>query len=78
MAYCLTNDVIRSGGLTKGNDNGQKRHGDQQGNRDQDQQDKRQRVARNYGAATQEHRGKRQWTKATGGSAGKPRPGPAG
>ncbi|PWA66916.1 reverse transcriptase domain-containing protein [Artemisia annua] len=57
MAYCLTNDVIRSGGLTKGNDNGQKRQGDQQGNRDQDQQDKRQRVARNYGAATQERRG---------------------
>ncbi|PWA60669.1 reverse transcriptase domain-containing protein [Artemisia annua] len=40
-----------------GNDNGQKRQGDQQGNRDQDQQDKRQRVARNYGATTQERRG---------------------
>ncbi|PWA40380.1 zinc finger, CCHC-type, Retrotransposon gag domain protein [Artemisia annua] len=51
MAYHLTNDVIRSGGLTKGNDNKQKRQGDQQGNRDQDQQDKRQRENSNLAVA---------------------------
>ncbi|PWA56392.1 zinc finger, CCHC-type, Retrotransposon gag domain protein [Artemisia annua] len=43
MAYRLTNDVIRSGGLTKVNDEGRKRQEDQQRSRDQNQQDKRQR-----------------------------------
>ena len=53
MAYRLTNDVIRSGELTKGNNEGRKRQGDQQGSRYQNQQDKKQRVAGNYGAITQ-------------------------
>ena len=53
MSYRLTNDVIRSSELTKGNDEGQKRQEDQQRSHDQNQQDKRQRVIRNYGAITQ-------------------------
>ena len=57
MAYRLTNDVIRSGELTKGNDGGRKRQEDQQRSRDQNQQDKRQRVVGNYGATNQERRG---------------------
>ncbi|PWA49188.1 zinc finger, CCHC-type [Artemisia annua] len=57
MAYRLTNDVIRSGELTKGNNEGRKRQEDQQRSRHQNQQDKKQRVAGNYGAITQGPRG---------------------
>ncbi|PWA54513.1 SWEET sugar transporter [Artemisia annua] len=46
-----------SGELTKGNDEGRKRQEEQQRSRHQNQQDKKQRVAGNYGAITQGPRG---------------------
>ncbi|GKE56074.1 hypothetical protein Tco_1495259 [Tanacetum coccineum] len=56
MDYRLTNDVVRSSGASKGNDSGRKRYEDQQRNRGRNQQDKRQRVTKNYGVAIQEPR----------------------
>ncbi|GKE63959.1 reverse transcriptase domain-containing protein [Tanacetum coccineum] len=43
MAYRLTNDVVRSSRVSKGNDSGRKRYEDHQRNRGRNQQDKRQR-----------------------------------
>ncbi|GJT02537.1 zinc finger, CCHC-type, retrotransposon gag domain protein [Tanacetum coccineum] len=56
MAYRLTKDVVRSSGVSKGNDSGRKRYEDQQRNRGHNQQDKRQRVTKNYGVVVQEPR----------------------
>ncbi|GJR92801.1 hypothetical protein Tco_0264975 [Tanacetum coccineum] len=42
LAYRLTNDVVRSSGVSKGNDNERKRREDQQRNWGHNQQDKRQ------------------------------------
>ncbi|GKE39634.1 hypothetical protein Tco_1463039 [Tanacetum coccineum] len=54
MASCLTNDVIRSSGVPKRNDNERKKQSDQQRNQDQNQQNKRRQVTCNYGVATQD------------------------
>ncbi|GJY05806.1 putative reverse transcriptase domain-containing protein [Tanacetum coccineum] len=56
LAYRLTNDVIRSSGVPKMNDNERKRQNDQQRNQDQNQQNKRRQVTRNYGVVTHEQR----------------------
>nr|GEX66278.1 putative reverse transcriptase domain-containing protein [Tanacetum cinerariifolium] len=56
MAYHLTNDVVRSSRASKENDSGRKKYEDQQRNRGRNQQDKRQRVTKNYGVAIQEIR----------------------
>ncbi|GJY34657.1 putative reverse transcriptase domain-containing protein [Tanacetum coccineum] len=56
LAYRLTNDAIRSSGVSKRNDNERKRQNDQQRNQDRNQQNKRRQVTRNYGVATQEQR----------------------
>ncbi|GJT41731.1 hypothetical protein Tco_0941596 [Tanacetum coccineum] len=56
LAYRLTNDVIRSSGVSKRNDNERKRKNDQQRNQDRNQLNKRRQVTCNYGVATQEQR----------------------
>nr|GEW36578.1 retrotransposon protein, putative, Ty3-gypsy subclass [Tanacetum cinerariifolium] len=56
MDYRLTNDVIRSSGVLKRNDNERKRQSDQQRNQDRNQQNKRRQPTRNYGVATQKWR----------------------
>ncbi|GJV50260.1 putative nucleotidyltransferase, ribonuclease H, partial [Tanacetum coccineum] len=52
----LTNDVVRSSGVSKRNDNERKRQNDQQRNQDRNQQNKRIHMTRNYGVDTQDQR----------------------
>ena len=56
MANRLTNDVIRSGGVTKGDDSGKRKVEGQPGNRGGGSGDKKQRTVRNYGVANPEQK----------------------
>ena len=54
MANRLTNDVIRSGGVTKGDDSGKRKVEGQPGHRGGSSGDKKQMTVRNYGVANPE------------------------
>ena len=56
MANSLTNDVIRSGGATRGSDGGNRRIESQPGNRSGGSGDKRQRTVSNYGMENPEQK----------------------